>query len=115
MDYLKELENEKLVENRCLGCATFFYEDFDILDHSVLQTPLTAYESIRNLRGIEAELKQQICGLLNGSGGIILFGCTKGTSEIRTTGEDITEVEKEEYEQRIAFFTRSFYPKVEIK
>ena len=48
--------------------------------------PTECFEFAKNLKEYTEKLKKIICGMLNGKGGVILFGCTKYLRGIEVSG-----------------------------
>lgn len=44
---LIEVEKERLVEAKCIGCSSFFFHKANILDGSIHQTPIKVFEFVQ--------------------------------------------------------------------
>lgn len=55
-----------------------------------------------------------VCGLLNGGGGVILFNVKQEYLEVRPYGESLIVTEMNEYRDVIKEGIKSIYPKVEL-
>jgi len=64
---------------QCLGCSPFFYKHSTVYDPNITLNKLAVIESVSLLDKEEGKrlILREICGLLNGGGGILLFGCQK--------------------------------------
>jgi len=75
-----------VTENQCLGCSTFFIKNMSIMDEMINKTPLKVFSSSQDMRNIENQIKDEICSMLNGKGGIILFDCPYNYDKVRAVG-----------------------------
>lgn len=74
---MRDLEKERLPESNCLGCSSFFFDNMNIFDQNVNKVPFKVFSSVRQMKELEQEIKDQICAILNSGGGLILFDCVK--------------------------------------
>ena len=62
------------MNNTCIGCTTFFYQYMNVYEPILNQIPLKFFNNINVLKDNNTEFIENICGLLNCGGGIILMG-----------------------------------------
>jgi hypothetical protein len=91
---------EIIPDLKCLGCTSFFYQNQDIFNPQS-QHKTVFMGKVKSLSLNLAQLKEEITGLLNNKGGIILFDCFREYFDFKVNGERITENEKKEIEKTI--------------
>ena len=96
----------------CLGCTEFFYEEKNLLVREVTKTDLVALPSAKRIRLYEEELRSSLCGLMNGRGGVILFGCEEERGKVLIRGELVSEGTKESVLQQLIEVFETFSPKI---
>ena len=112
---MRDLEKERLSESGCLGCAPFFFDNINIYDQDINKVPFKVFSSVRQMKELEQEIKDQICAILNSGGGIILFDCVKAYEKVIVKGTRLTEKEKEIFEQKFMSYLDAFLPFEEAK
>ena len=114
-DFMRNIEEERLFDGKCLGCAKFLYDNMNVLDENINRVPFRVFSSVGQMKEFEQEIKDQICSYLNSGGGIILFDFVKMYEKVIVKGVKMTEKEKEKHEQRFMSYLESFNPPEEIK
>jgi hypothetical protein len=79
----------------CLGCAQFFYANQNIYRPEVCKHPLALLGSISQISSNATNIKDEICAMLNGGGGVLLFDCAKVDNLVIPRSGFIIEKEKE--------------------
>jgi predicted HTH transcriptional regulator len=69
---------------------------------------------ISQINSNSTAIKDEICALLNGGGGVLLFDCSKVDNLVIPRSGVIIEKEKEEIEQKITGYVEGIYPKPKI-
>lgn len=85
----------------CLACIPYFILNWNIFDVALTKTKLALVDTCLDLletgerkekaRGL---IKREICGLLNTTGGVILFDCERSYLRIIPRGEQLVIAEK---------------------
>jgi hypothetical protein len=73
----------------------------NILDEQINCSPLKIFRFIADMKSQEMEIKDYLCAMLNSCGGIMLFDCKRKLEKVVAKGTELTEKDKEEYEQRL--------------
>jgi predicted HTH transcriptional regulator len=69
---------------------------------------------ISQINSNSTAIKDDICAMLNGGGGVLLFDCAKVDNLVIPRSGVIIEKEKEEIEQKITGYLEGIYPKPKI-
>lgn len=95
----------------CLGCARFFSINENVYYPERLKGLLALGGSCMRIEANRAAVLEEICGLLNGGGGALLFNTELFYNNVFARGEYVTEIQKEEIEQRLNTLLNFVYPK----
>ena len=82
------------------------------MKEGITETPAIVLPSIKKIRSYEPELKEGLGGMVNGNGGVILFGCVEEKNSIVARGELISENSKESILQQLGEVFDGFIPKL---
>ncbi len=92
----------------CLGCAPYFVMNWNIFDLSVNKTKLVVVGKVKDIlshneesQKVEYSLKKEVCSLLNGGGGVLLFDCDFSYLDVIPRGEFLIKKEAESIRKRI--------------
>jgi len=66
----------------------------NIYDPEINTQPFIVFQSVKEMKNIEQEIKDRLCGMLNSSGGVILFNCIRSYEKILAEGIKMSEKEK---------------------
>ena len=89
-DFLGDIENDKIPSVQCIGCCRYFFTDTNIYYDHYNNTELVIIGAVFKMKELETKLKNEVCRLLNGNGGILLFDCVKKYRDILPIGELLT-------------------------
>lgn len=91
----------------CLGCTPYFVMNWNVFDLSVNKTKLVVTKKVKELllknedaMRAELSLKKEVCGLLNGGGGVILFDSDLCYLDVIPRGEFLIKREVEAIRKR---------------
>jgi hypothetical protein len=84
----------------------------NLLVKSTTTTNVVIIPSAKKIKLYGQELKSALCGLVNGRGGVILFGCTESKGCVLAKGELLAETTKESLLQKLMEIFENFSPKL---
>jgi hypothetical protein len=85
------------MELSCLGCLPFMYYKRNIYDERINNCKIALVGSVSKISENTQTIEEEICGLMNGNGGVVLFDCFMKYLNVVAIGEIITNDEKIKY------------------